>query len=56
MKFKLNIINIEQDITGRRFEKLQETASDFTDRIFPIAADSTKKEDIKSEFGVCTVI
>ncbi|TIC13781.1 NAD(P)-binding protein [Wallemia mellicola] len=35
-------------ITGRRFEKLQETASTYTDRIFPVAADSTKKEDIQS--------
>ncbi|TIC41594.1 NAD(P)-binding protein [Wallemia mellicola] len=33
-------------ITGRRLEKLQETAQGFSN-IFPIVADSTKKEDIE---------
>ncbi|TIB75585.1 hypothetical protein E3Q23_02345 [Wallemia mellicola] len=33
-------------ITGRRLEKLQETAAPFEGRVIPIVADNTKKEDI----------
>ncbi|TIB06959.1 hypothetical protein E3P89_04107 [Wallemia ichthyophaga] len=35
-------------ITGRRLEKLQETASGYESSIIPVAGDSTKKEDIQA--------